>query len=525
LNDCLARVISICQRSIALNHLTSGVVKQFWRYMSTGILDRIKQMFKPEGPLPLNPGKIDIANIRAYNKSRLTNIDRQSFCYAPSVNMLFAQNGDVRVCCHNLEFSIGKYPQQSIAEIWKSAKAEELRQNMKSWDLAHGCQICEADLRMGSYNEVSARHFDNFARHAEYPRMMEFLLTNTCNLECVMCKGEYSSLIRKNREKLPPLISPYDKAFLKQLEEFIPYLHETRFSGSGEAFAIDMNYEIWEMIIEKNPKCVIMVQTNGSYLNAKVKDFLSRGNFQIGVSLDSLKKETYEAIRLNANFEKVMENIQYFSEYSRNKKMKFSISTCVMRQNWRELPDFVNFCNGLNAVATFHKVWYPKKYALDNLPTGEIKEIYNYLASHTFKAQTYVQRTNVAHYEYFTKVVKQWADADRTAEIKQQEEEARVALLPEAELYPYFKNKLKLYFEELINTPAGKEVIYNEIIEKMEVVVNAGNDEHERELLLRNACRWPANVIVQSFKGNTVEYLVSESRRLLENKAVAHEEY
>jgi MoaA/NifB/PqqE/SkfB family radical SAM enzyme len=493
--------------------------------MSANIFDRLKQLITPDGPLPLNPGKIDAATIRGYNKSRLSNVDRQSFCYAPSVNMLFSQYGDVRVCCHNLEFSIGKYPDQSISEIWKSAKAEELRQNMKNWDLAHGCQICDADLRMGSYKEVSARHFDNFERHATYPRMMEFLLTNTCNLECVMCKGEYSSLIRKNREKLPALVSPYDKAFLKQLEEFIPYLHETRFSGSGEAFAIDMNYEIWEMIIEKNPKCVIMVQTNGSYLNAKVKDFLSRGNFQIGVSLDSLKKETYEAIRLNANFDKVMENIRYFSEYSRNKKMKFSISTCVMRQNWRELPDFVNFCNSLNAVATFHKVWYPKKYALDNLPAGEIKEIYEYLAGHKFNTQTYIHRTNVAHYDYFTKVVKQWASADRTAETKQKEEESRVALLPETELYPYFQHKLKSYIAGLNYTNEEKEATYNDIIEKMGFVVNIRPDEQTKYLLLRNACKWPPNVIVESFKRNTVEYLVNQSQKLLDNKLVAEEEY
>ncbi len=475
--------------------------------------------------MPLNPGKIETTNIREYNKSRLAGASRQSFCYAPSVNMLFSQSGDVRVCCHNLEFSIGKYPEQSISEIWNSTKAEALRQNMKDWNLNYGCQICEADLRMGSYNEVRARHFDNMPQQGIYPSMMEFLLTNTCNLECVMCKGEFSSLIRKNREKLPALSSPYDKAFLKQLEEFIPYLHETRFSGSGEAFAIDMNYEIWEMIIEKNPKCVIMVQTNGSYLNARIKDFLSRGNFQIGVSLDSLKKETYEAIRLNANFDRVMENIQYFQEYSRNKKMKFSISTCVMRQNWRELPDFVNFCNGMNAVATFHKVWYPKKYALDNLPAEQIKEIYEYLAGHKFSAQTVIQKANVAHYEYFTAVVKQWAEADRTAEIQQKEEENRVALLSETELYPYFQSKLKSHLAGLAYSEEEKELTYNDIMGKFNVVINIRPDQQAKELLLRNACRWPANVIVESFKRNTVEYLVNQSQRLLDNKVTAEEEY
>jgi MoaA/NifB/PqqE/SkfB family radical SAM enzyme len=48
-----------------------------------------------------------------------------------------------------------------------------------------------------------------------YPSMLELELNNTCNLECVMCIGELSSSIRKNREKLPAIRSPYDEAFVE----------------------------------------------------------------------------------------------------------------------------------------------------------------------------------------------------------------------------------------------------------------------------------------------------------------------
>ena len=502
--------------------------------MGVSILDKVKHALKVAESLPLNPGNFEVDKINGYNNSRLINSDHKSFCHAPSVNMLFAQDGNVNVCCHNQQFSIGKYPDQSIGEIWRSAKANELRENMKNWDLSHGCQICEADLRMGSYNEVRARHFDTLPQQGNYPSMMEFLLTNICNLECVMCWGQNSSLIRKNREKLPELVSPYDKAFLKQLEEFIPYLRETRFSGSGEAFAIDMNYEIWEMIIEKNPKCVIMVQTNGTYLNGRVKDFLARGNFQVGVSLDSLQKETYETIRLNANFDRVMENIRYFREYSRKKKMKFSISTCVMRQNWKELPAFVNFSNEMDCVATFHKVWYPKQFALDNLPAEEIKEIYEYLARHKFTANTRTQKKNVLHYEYFTNVVKQWAEADRSAEIRQKEEETErkrqeaaiekarkeeesyVSALKENELRPYFQKKLSGYINGLDYPESEKEIFNADILGKLDAIINTQQDDQTKEFLLRQACCWPVNMVVESFK-NPIEYLLTESQRLVTN--------
>lgn len=45
-----------------------------------------------------------------------------------------------------------------------------------------------------------------------------------------MCRGEFSSTIRKNREGLPPIDSPYDAAFFDQVEEFIPHLQSSRFS-------------------------------------------------------------------------------------------------------------------------------------------------------------------------------------------------------------------------------------------------------------------------------------------------------
>ena len=221
---------------------------------------------------------MDNETVKAYNQSR----DKEShscFCYAPSTNMLFAHDGSVHVCCHNFGFSLGKYPHQSLMEIWNSVKANELREYMRQYDLSHGCGVCEMDLKPGNFNEVKARHFDSIPRHPQYPTMMEFLISNTCNLECVMCSGEFSSLIRKNREKLPPLVTPYDKEFLTQLEEFIPHLHETRFSGSGEAFSIDMDYEIWEMIIKRNPKCIIMVQSNGTILTERVKDIFEPWKF------------------------------------------------------------------------------------------------------------------------------------------------------------------------------------------------------------------------------------------------------
>jgi uncharacterized Fe-S cluster-containing radical SAM superfamily protein len=411
-----------------------------------------------------------------------------------------------------MEFALGQYPQQSIEEIWKGEAAQQLRKHMQHYDLKHGCEICQADMDTSSFEEVRAGHFDRLPRNADYPSMMEFLLTNTCNLECVMCKGEYSSLIRKNREKLEPLVSPYDKNFIRQLEAFIPHLHETRFSGSGEAFAIDMNYEIWEMIIRLNPNCVIMVQTNGSFLNGRIKDILNRGNFRIGVSLDSLKKDVFESIRVNANFDRITENIRYFSQYSRDKNEKFALALCVMRQNWRELPAFIQFCNEHNAVATLHKVFFPVEYALHNLPPEELTQIGSYLDSYELPGNTPLQSLNRRHYRYFVSVIKNWEQKRRVYE----QEIAAVNLMSEAQLFPYLENRIFSYLKESGATAPQSETILNSSMEKIRRGFEAYGDKQGRVKALRNACIVPVKEMIASLQQVPVEKLVARVKSEIE---------
>jgi len=455
----------------------------------------------------------------AYNESRKRSM-RGSFCYAPSVNMLFSQDGTVRVCCHNTDFIIGKYPDQSLNEIWNSAKANEMREYMRRYDLLHGCGVCGFDVNRRSFDELRSNQFDKVPRHPDYPTQMEFLVSNQCNLECVMCSGEYSSLIRKNRERLPALITPYDREFLRQIEEFIPHLFEARFSGSGEPFSIDMNFEIWEMIIRLNPKCIIYVHTNGTILTDRVKDVLKRGKFKIGLSLDSLQKETYEAIRLNANFDKVMENVLFFNEYSRKMSdtFAFTIATCVMRQNWHELPHLIEFCNKLNVLAMFHKVWFPAEHALHNLKQEQLAEIYNYLSGFDFPSDTCRQKRNREHYRYFTSVIKQWSEEAFEREAEGRRVQSRIAFvrsLPVSELSPYLRSKLKNCVANIQTSENEKTELLNLALNKFETLLNSFESEPDREKILQWSCIENTESVLASLKNYPLDYLAEQAKKAL----------
>ncbi|MBK8698395.1 MAG: radical SAM protein [Saprospiraceae bacterium] len=141
-------------------------------------------------------------------------------------------------------------------------------------------------------------------------------MSNTCNLEDIMCSGQVSSSIRTHRDHLPPLPMPYDDAFVTQLREFIPHLHEAKFYG-GEPFLIPIYYQIWEAIAELKPELFMFVITNGTVLNSRVKDLLQKGRFELAVSIDALDKTKLESIRKNVHLETLLEHIDYFSTYSR----------------------------------------------------------------------------------------------------------------------------------------------------------------------------------------------------------------
>jgi len=345
--------------------------------------------------------------VEEFNKHRPLG-PQKKLCYAPFKSIYFGNNGSAGVCCYNREHSLGQYPQQSIHEMWFGAEADKLRDYISHNDLSLGCLSCKQHMLAGNFDGTKNKQYDwHKLNKNRYPSVMEFELSNVCNLECEMCNGEFSSLIRAKREGLPPLPQKYDEAFVDQLEEFIPHLEEVKFYG-GEPFLIDIYYTIWERILQINPNVRIQVQTNATTLNSRLKDLMNKVDFQINVSFDSLKKEVYEKIRKNADYDKVVENIEYFRNYCKERNNYFGISVCAMQQNWQELPEFINFCNERNTPVYFHTVSYPLKYSIRSLPPEEIRNICAYLEKFSFPADNEVQEKNKKHYFDFINQIKSW---------------------------------------------------------------------------------------------------------------------
>jgi MoaA/NifB/PqqE/SkfB family radical SAM enzyme len=301
----------------------------------------------------------------------------QSLCYAPHTSMYFDTLGNVRVCCHNWSHPAGNISSQTIGEIWNGEAIRQIRRSLEAGSFRSGCGFCEWQLAAGSLVNLPMRKWDLLpveSKDPQRPVQMEFSLSNTCNLECIMCDGEASSAIRAHRENLPPIVSPYSDAFFTELRSYLPHLYRAKFLG-GEPFLQSECFRIWGMLAEDGIALPCHVTTNGTQYNARMEWLLERIPFGISISVDGYRKETVESIRVHARYDDLMRNVNRFRDYCRARKTSFSLTYCLMRPNWEEFGDFCLFADSLDCVVWVNAVRNPPHLSLYTLTREELGRI------------------------------------------------------------------------------------------------------------------------------------------------------
>lgn len=351
---------------------------------------------------------ISKALIKEHNRNRPKE-KHHYICHAPFESLRFNQSGIATVCCFNREHSLGIYPKDALRSIWFGEKAKNLREHIKHRDLGLGCFYCKHQIENREFSSVKTAMYDHLPlKEHLYPQQMEFELHNICNLECIMCSGQNSSSIRKNRDKLPNWESPYNEAFVEQLEEFLPYLRQASFIG-GEPFLIDIYYTIWDRIAAVSPKMDINVTTNGTILNNRVKEVLKRGDFSFSISLESIRNDTYAKIRVNGKCDELLKNIEYFIQYCKERGTGLCIWVCPVRQNWQEIPEIIEYFNVREIPVYLHTVWFPPYLALWNLSSKELQEIDSVYGITELEADTEVRIQNRDQFNELRDQVKSWS--------------------------------------------------------------------------------------------------------------------
>ena len=294
-------------------------------------------------------------------------------CNAPFTTLFLDQSGDVHACCFSRGYPLGRIGEQRLPEIWAGARARALRAAVGAGDLSLGCEVCAWNTSVG--NPVDSTEYDRFvptSTEPAYPKLIIFAISSACNLQCVMCDGFISSSIRLHREKLPPLPDRYDEQFFADVADFLPHLEEASFMG-GEPFMVRGNHRIWDLMIDRTPDTPIAITTNLTQWNPRVERVLAELDVFVNVSIDGFTKDTFESIRVGADHDTVLTNLERFRR-APNRGMQ--LLHCLMPQNHHEFVDLLLFAEqrdlpvGVNVITRGRP-----EDCIERLPEAELREI------------------------------------------------------------------------------------------------------------------------------------------------------
>jgi radical SAM protein with 4Fe4S-binding SPASM domain len=307
----------------------------------------------------------------------------KSLCNAPFVALTLSPDGNASACCFSRSHSLGNVRQHRLDEIWQGEPIRQFRAMLRNYAFPSGCEYCEWSLIAGNFRTHPTLSFDHLPIHddVQWPSKIEFAMSNTCNLACVMCTGEYSSVIRAN-EGLPPMPAAYDEQFFEDLARYLPHVQELSFLG-GEPFLQQECFRVWDMMIERELSPICHVTTNGSLFDARVERVLQNLPMNLSVSIDGITKTTIESIRVNSTYENLMKNLHRFNCYAHgdtdrypSKRMRhLQLNYCVMQQNWQELPDFFRFAESVGARVATVLVTHPRHCSLFALPQENLRAV------------------------------------------------------------------------------------------------------------------------------------------------------
>ena len=188
----------------------------------------------------------------------------------------------------------------------------------------------------------------------DYPPCVQVEPTSICNFRCVMCYQADKSFSSKSKGFMGHMSMDLFKKCIDQLEGNVEAI---TLASRGEP---TLSPNIFEMIEYSNNKFLgLKINTNASMLNEKLIHKLLSSSIQtIVFSIDAKDKESYEKIRINGNFDKIIKNLELFNNirdkhYNRNDKIvrisgvKINKNQNIsdMKKQWGNLADIIAFTN------------------------------------------------------------------------------------------------------------------------------------------------------------------------------------
>ena len=156
----------------------------------------------------------------------------------------------------------------------------------------------------------------------KYPPCVQIEIASICNFRCIMCYQADESFSKKSNGYMGFMNMNLFKSCIDDLEGNV---EAVTFASRGEPTLNPLFSEMLEYC--RGKFIALKLNTNASLLDEAMCHTLLKSDLQtIIFSIDAAKKETYEKIRVNGNFDSVISNLKKFSEI----KEKFYPNTKII---------------------------------------------------------------------------------------------------------------------------------------------------------------------------------------------------
>ncbi len=180
----------------------------------------------------------------------------------------------------------------------------------------------------------------NMVQPPDFPHRIILESTNLCNLRCPSCMTGQG--VRHERGRM-------DLGLFKKIVDELANHPETFFmslQGGGEPLLHEGLFDFLAYLHEKKPGIRSQLSTNGTLLTEeKAVGLLESGLVEIFFSVDGATSETFESLRVGADFHEVLSNINRFLELKKELGSSLKTGVCLVRQkaNEMEIPAFEEY--------------------------------------------------------------------------------------------------------------------------------------------------------------------------------------
>lgn len=292
-------------------------------------------------------------------------MNQDTFCILPYTHTLIQTDGKIKLCCNSVEDNAPSITDQPFDELINNKLHVRVRDEMERGIKPRECYRC---YNLEDNNIVSYRQEQNHFYSKKDVTVstgltyLDVRFNNTCNLKCVMCSSNYSSLWVEDERKLAETgvhtahfkarVNFYDKNnfkwsiendIIQSIKQNSQTLERIHFAG-GEPLLSKQHNELLRYLIDTGISKSLMISynTNITLIDKTVIELWNQfKHVKVFLSIDGVG-DVLEYIRYPIKYSNVLQVFDLIEEHS-DDNIRYVMHYTVNALNLLNVPDFVEY--------------------------------------------------------------------------------------------------------------------------------------------------------------------------------------